>query len=1137
MPRAACSVVVLLGPAKSGKTQELVRQYAEALQRSSLAAREESGSQSRPVTLPRNVWLAPNARAAAQVRAQFLDCGIGACLSPGVWTFRDLTRLILADAKVRLRPLCPAMERELLRRVVERALANDELKYFADAARRPAFIDLLADHIHELERSDIATTAYLEIRSPRANIDQHRELAFLYREYQQALTANSLTDEDGSYRAARDVLAAGKATALRQLNLVVADGFTDFTRTQHEMLHLLAARASRLLVSLISDVSAQAASADPRTDLFSKTAATLHQLKHYHPQLALREFPARPIDWPALDHVLRHIFRNPNQVPAPSAEATESLDRFQVVAGASVQDEIVQIARRIKDRLVTAEARPGDIVVVFRSLPDVAPRVREVFDQFGIPYSLASNLPVATAPIVNTLLNLLRLDEENWPFRRLVSIITNNMMAAFDGPARQSAEWLVRELQFADGREQLLTRVERLAANQTPPAQLSETLAQRVSAAQTALPLFQLLAKSLDDLPRAATPNDWCLALARLISQLGISEAMDTAAWRALETHFAALERLDTWLDSPPRQLSRRDVISAVIDLSKHESLSPEHDDVGRVRVVAAPAVRTMSAKHLYLAGMSEQSFPAPERPGQLGADGEYRFLERATDQAWAAIASQGPPPATRSQEEMLLFYEVLSRAEQSLTISYPALDDKAQDLPPSPYVLEIQRVFGGPIPGPLKPAAPQLSPVPSRTGEPSRTSSSSKHSASAPTSSQCRSARGTYSNAEWRLQAVARAIDSEGPDRRPLAGIFASESARRLGRAIDAAMRIIDARAHGESFGPAEGLLTSPAVAARLAGKFGPDHFWSPSQWEAYAVCPYKFFLEDVLKLSPLGELVLKTDSARRGTRMHDVLAAFHRAWPALRGTVPMTADEEQKQFLDHIDRVIEERIVATADGGIDAALLELDRRQIRKWAGQHFEHQATYDAACSKRGVPMKPAHLEFRFGPRRAGDDDSDPESIDTVFELDINGERIRITGKIDRIDVGEVDGKIVFNVIDYKTGKRLPTLDDEHIATGERLQLPLYVEAAQALIFKGNATPHLAGYWSMKKGFDARSALAIGADDAAAERWQKVRGSIAERIGQSVNDIRHGAFPVASRDAECTSYCDFRTVCRIAQVRSL
>jgi hypothetical protein len=73
--------------------------------------------------------------------------------------------------------------------------------------------------------------------------------------------------------------------------------------------------------------------------------------------------------------------------------------------------------------------------------------------------------------------------------------------------------------------------------------------------------------------------------------------------------------------------------------------------------------------------------------------------------------------------------------------------------------------------------------------------------------------------------------------------------------------------------------------------------------------------------------------------------------------------------------------------------------------------------------------------------------------------------------------------------------------------------------------------------MTGGFDAKGALAVAVEGDPAEHWKKVRGTVEERIGQFVQDIRQGAFPVASRDDKCTSYCDFNTICRIAQVRSL
>ncbi|MCI0332497.1 MAG: exodeoxyribonuclease V subunit gamma [Planctomycetes bacterium] len=1181
---APSSAVVYLGPARSGKTYELVRRYREALQNCGpLSPREAFGSRSKPSTLGRTLWLAPNARAAALVRGELLADGLDACLEPGVMTFHDLAGLILAETNQRLRPLRPHTERELLRRVVTRALDNGALTFFAEAAGRTAFIDLLAEHFHELQRADISSDVYAQAVSPRGDEEQQRELAQLYREYERQLETHALINEDSAHRKARDALAAGAPTRFQYLELIVADGFTDFTRTQHDILRLLAQHAKQLLISLpsdphevntqrtgcSSDQSTRAANEDAtslRADLFAKTASTLDELKHYHPRLESRELAPRPLAWPALDHVVRHVFRNPACVPSPSAQAIGSLNQLEIVAAASTHDEIVQIARRIKQRLTELplpnregpgegsttrcpSTRPSDIVVVFRTLTDVAPRVREVFDEFGIPYFIEANQRIAAAPVVRSLLSLLRLDDENWPFRRVVSVITNNSLDAFDAAARQAADWLVRELQIADGRDKLLDRIEQLAAIETPLDQLSEHVASRVTAARAALPLLRLLAQSFDNLPEEATPTEWSAALAHFGAQLGLvplteftpqskvrdiaesnAHATDRAAWHCITNSFAALERLDAWLNVPARNLSRRELLAALVDVASHESLPHRHDDVGRVRILAAPSGRAIHAKHLYLAGMSEQAFPMPERAGRLATDADYRFLARAADRGLAHFAAgtiaamvaeqnvpvplcakseQSSKPPTRAQDEMLLFYEVLSRPEESLTISYPALDDKAQDLPPSPYVQEIERTFGESNRDALRPKAPQLSPVP-RDATP-------------------------FSDADWRVVAVARAIDKT-PDRRLLAGIFSSASSRPLGHAIDAGLRIVHARAHGDSFGPAEGLLTSPAVAARLAQKFGTKHYWSPSQWETYAACPYKFFLEDVLNLTPLGDLVLETDYTRRGSRLHHVLATFHRQWTEFRSTRAMTADEERSQFLEHLLKVTDEQIAAPSDGGIDAALLELDRRQIRKWAEKHFDHHVKFGGTCSERGALMTPTHLEFRFGPSRPGDAENDPQSTRQAFELDIEGEKIRVIGQIDRIDVGALDGQTVFSVIDYKSGKK-PSLRDDDIQSGERLQLPIYVEAAQALVFGGNATPLVAGYWSMTGGFDAKGALAVEVEGDNAERWKKMRRAIEERIGQFVNDIRHGAFPVASRDDKCTSYCEFNTVCRVAQIRSL
>src|SRR5262249_22980651 len=139
-----------------------------------------------------------------------------------------------------------------------------------------------------------------------------------------------------------------------------------------------------------------------------------------------------------------------------------------------------------------------------------------------------------------------------------------------------------------------------------------------------------------------------------------------------------------------------------------------------------------------------------------------------------------------------------------------------------------------------------------------------------------------------------------------------------------------------------------------------------------------------------------------------------------------------------------------------------------------------------------------------------------------------------GQIDRIDVGTLDGKKVFNVIDYKSGRRA-SLKPDQLESGQQLQLPLYVEAAQLLVFNNEATPLQAGYWGMGSGFDSRGALAARKDEG--PTWKDTQSAVHELIGKFIQNIRHGNFPVDSRDKDCTGTCDYRMTCRIAQVRSL
>ena len=126
-------------------------------------------------------------------------------------------------------------------------------------------------------------------------------------------------------------------------------------------------------------------------------------------------------------------------------------------------------------------------------------------------------------------------------------------------------------------------------------------------------------------------------------------------------------------------------------------------------------------------------------------------------------------------------------------------------------------------------------------------------------------------------------------------------------------------------------------------------------------------------------------------------------------------------------------------------------------------------------------------------------------------------IRLRGRIDRIDLHRTQRTA--RVIDYKTGRKPKGLDKNKLASGEALQLPLYLMAAARLLPDRQVAE--AAYWFMTRrgGYER-----VGFD---AEALGERQGSLMEILRTIAEGIVSGRFFAAAGDA-CRS-CDFRLVC--------
>lgn len=329
------------------------------------------------------------------------------------------------------------------------------------------------------------------------------------------------------------------------------------------------------------------------------------------------------------------------------------------------------------------------------------------------------------------------------------------------------------------------------------------------------------------------------------------------------------------------------------------------------------------------------------------------------------------------------------------------------------------------------------------------------------------------------------------------------------------------EAARHGPSFGPFDGLLGPGArdLAARL---LGPDHPWSASQLGDYAACPFRFFAGRVLRLGEIEEAGDELAPRSVGEMYHEALREFfsrHLGEALTAADLPAL----QAELSGIVADVCAE---AEADGLLVHDLLwPFYREEMQRRLAQFLEGEIVRQ---ERSGGQLRPVRVETAF--------DLAPEAIPGVG--------LRLVGRIDRIDQAD-DGRFV--VYDYKLSQAPGPADARR---GLDLQLPLYIEAAEALLAAGRgagearqtqagAAPQPraagAGYIVLRRP-ELTGLFPAGDEDLhgrkrglSEEEWAGLREQTLAQARGHAAAAAAGDFRVMPR--RCPPQCEFRAVCRL------
>ncbi|HBB98427.1 MAG TPA: hypothetical protein DC054_23850 [Blastocatellia bacterium] len=361
----------------------------------------------------------------------------------------------------RLAPRTPIDREELplrlslISQIIKQLSARGQLKAIKPLANRNGCVNTIGSLIGELQRAGKTAKEFTQVvteraeehavqnpkskvQSPKSQLDFDRDVALIYEKYSAALDQNSLTDADADQLAALQLVRGDVAQVvnlrsfdrepeqsqinnlgysipwLGQIELLVLDGFFDFTPVQGEILKYLIPQIPNVIVNLNYD--------DGNKEIFRPFASTIDHLKSIAPfEIETSEDSIAAKDQTSrlrtrlfnVAQVAEDVAQVANLRAEPNEQSQINNSRYELLECSDRELEIRSIAKEIK-RLVLADSyQLSDIALVVRERASYSDTIVRVFADESIPCNLERRVEAKDVPAVRACGKLFLLLKES----------------------------------------------------------------------------------------------------------------------------------------------------------------------------------------------------------------------------------------------------------------------------------------------------------------------------------------------------------------------------------------------------------------------------------------------------------------------------------------------------------------------------------------------------------------------------------------------------------------------------------------------------------------------------------------------------------------------------------------------------
>lgn len=860
-----------------------------------------------------------------------------------------------------------------------------------------------------------------------------------------------------------------------KVNFVVVNGFDEFTNPEVELINKISETVKNLFINF---------------DYYSGNDSIFSHLDDSFNKILKRGFKqiedlSEKDESKFITTTKRKLFNNQEEILISDYQ-----NEITKIKAKNKLKEIELVAKEIKQLITKENAEPHKICVSFNLIKNYSSYVRDIFNTYGIPFNLTDRIPLQNSLPIIELINFLEIQENDFYYKNILKTAGSRFLNISKTIDFSNLLITASELKIVVGKnvwkESINKALEALKILVDDEDYFFEDKQQKELQLKKSLADVETIEKALKKFKKELSPNEFKEELFNLIKELEIpllvlnGSEQEEEHVKSLATFIETINEMFALMEDEygrDKKFRLKFYLEEIRNACSWARFNIKERPNYGVLVTSINEIRGLNYDYLFISGMYDGEFPTRFQPEI------FNSLKFSSKEARHII------------EQRYHFYQALCTWKKKLYLTYPLIESK-KELEESSFLKELTELF----------------------------SCSLKEEIN-------------YNNLIYSKEELL--INS---DKIELSDEILRNVSKKNYNDITKSILVDRNRYEGEESIYNGYLITDEnenlhsEIKEKLSKIVSKE--FSISQLETYAKCPFKYFIEKLLRIQTIQEPDEEIESTELGSLLHDIFFQFY---TRLR--------DEQLRLQNCIDsdfHKAEKILFEIAENQCGKFLKDIpqnfyEREKIFGIDGKK-EESILYKFLQEERlESPEEPKYFEVKFGYlSKAG--------TDKILSTDkpVRYKDAALRGKIDRIDINEEENS--FAIVDYKLSKYRGSPND--LIDGIALQLPVYLYAAKELLSEKmeNPKPIKAIIFSLKidketfgkkrinlTGENPRKKLT---DDEIIELNEiQIQNSL-DKINEYISSIGIGKFPltdIKDYEKKVCNYCDFKAVCRISEVK--